>query len=122
MKKPKAQGKYFYSHLIETSRLSLELGDIELSQEERVHLISLVDSQLHNTILDTVLSELSEHDKKIFLHFLAIDDQTKIWKHLNEKTKGIEEKIKQAVEDLKKELHQDIKEARLAAKRAKEKK
>ncbi len=106
--------KYFYSHLIETSTLSLELGEIELSPEERVHLISLVDSQMHHTILDTVLSELSEHDKKIFLHFLSIDDQTKIWEHLNKKVGNIEEKIKKAVEVLKKELHKDIKEARLA--------
>lgn len=104
--------KYFYSHLIETSTLSLELGDIELLPEERVHLISLVDSQLHHTILDTVLSELSEDDKKIFLHFLAIDDQAKIWEHLNKKVNNIEEKIKKAVEDLKKELHKDIIEAK----------
>ena len=105
--------KHFYSHIVETSSVSLELGNMDLSQEERVHLISLVDANLHHAILDTVLSELSEEDKKIFLSHVAAYDHDKIWKLLNEKVKGIEEKIKKAAEDLKIELHKDIKEARL---------
>ena len=104
--------KHFYSHIVETVSVSLELGDMDLSQEERVHLISLVDANLHHVILDTVLSELSEEDKKIFLSHVAISDHDKIWKLLNEKVKGIEEKIKRAAYDLKTELHKDIKEAK----------
>lgn len=103
--------QHFYSHLIDTSVLSLELGDMDLTHEERIHLVTLVNSQLHHVILDTVLSELSEHDKKIFLHLLLVDDHDKIWEHLNKKIDNIEEKIKKAVEDLKKELHKDIQEA-----------
>ena len=104
--------KHFYTHIIDTSILSLELGEMDMTSEERLHLLSLVESSIHQTILDLVLSELSEEDKKQFLMHVASSDHDKIWKFLKEKTKNIEEKIKKAAEDLKKELHKDIKEAR----------
>jgi len=104
--------KHFYSHLIETSLLSLELGDIDLSKEERIHLGLLIDSNIHSVILDAILSELSEKDKRIFLAHLATNDHNKIWTHLRANIKNIEEKIKKAAESIKQELHRDIKEAK----------
>ena len=104
--------KHFYSHIIETSTLSLALGDMEMTQEERVHLISLIETNLHHEILDAVLSELSEDDKKIFLEHLVHDEHDKMWELLNTKIDNIEEKIMKVVADVKKELHQDIEEAK----------
>jgi len=106
--------KHFYSHIIETSSLSIALGDMDLSHEERLHLISLAESNLHHAILDAILSELSEEDKKEFLSHVFSPDQEEIWKFLKGKIKNIEEKIKKIADDLHKELHEDIKEARLA--------
>lgn len=103
--------KNFYSHIIETSSLSLALGDMDLSQEERVHLISLAEDNLHHTILDAVLSELSDEDKKLFLVHLTESNHDKIWKLLNEKIENVEGKIKNIAETLKKELHEDIENA-----------
>lgn len=105
--------KHFYTHIIDTSTLSLELGEMDLTSEERMHLISLIDSNIHQSILDLVLSELSEDDKKIFLMHVASSDHDKVWKLLKEKTENIEDKIKKAADDLKKELHKDIRETRL---------
>lgn len=107
-----AQGKHFYSHIIDFSILSLELGDIDLSHDERKHLISLIEGNIHHTILDLVLSGLSESDKKIFLKHMAEEKHDKVWGFLKSKIENIEEKIKKAGEDLKKELHKDIKEVR----------
>lgn len=104
--------KHFYSHLVETSILSLELGDMDLSQEERVELISLAESQLHHVVIDTILSELSKEDKAIFLKHLHFGQHDKIWELLNKKVSDVEEKIKKAAEELKKELHKDIEEAK----------
>ncbi|MEK7533930.1 MAG: hypothetical protein AAB600_01195 [Patescibacteria group bacterium] len=104
--------KHFYSHLIETSILSLELGDMDLSKEERIHLGLLIDSNIHSVILDAILSELSEKDKRIFLAHLATNDHNKIWTHLKAKIENIEEKIKKAAESIKQELHRDVKEAK----------
>lgn len=106
--------KHFYSHIIETSLVSLELGDMNLTNKERIHLISLVDSQLHQTVIETILSELKEEDKKIFLHHLLFDNHDKIWELLNRRVENIEEKIKKAAEDLKKELHKEIKETKIS--------
>jgi hypothetical protein len=104
--------KYFYSHIIDTSILSLELGDMEMTSEERLHLISLIDSNIHHEILDLILSELKPIDKKKFLMYLSDEDHDKVWKFLNGKVENIEEKIKKTAEDLKKELHKDIREVK----------
>ena len=104
------QGRHFYSHLVEISIISLELGDLDLSKDERIHLIQLVEDNIHHAILDAILSELSEEDKKIFLHHLVEDDHDKVWEHLNQKIENIEDKIKNVAESIKKELHRDIKE------------
>jgi hypothetical protein len=104
--------KYFYTHIIDTSTLSLELDSMNLAQDEKTHLISLADSNIHHEVLDLILSELSPSDKKTFLSLLASEDHDKVWGFLRGKVDNIEEKIKKTAEDLKKELHQDIKEVK----------
>lgn len=105
--------KYFYTHIIDTSALSLELGEMSLTPKERVHLISLIDANIHHEILDLILSELKPEDKAMFLTNLASGDHEKVWKFLRGKVDNIENKIKKTAEDLKKELHKDIKEIRV---------
>jgi len=102
--------KYFYTHIVDTSSLSLELADMSLDPKERLHLISLINSNIHHEVLDLILSELTPADKKTFLMHLASDNHDKVWRFLNSKIENIEEKIKKTAEDLKKELHKDIKE------------
>ena len=104
--------KYFYSNLVDTTSIALELAEMDLTQEERVHLVSLVESNIHHAILDIVLSELSEEDKKEFLRHITSDNHDKVWELLNSKVEHIEDKIKVAAQELKKELHKDIREAR----------
>jgi hypothetical protein len=105
--------RYFYAHIIDTSILSLELGDMNLTSKERLHLISLIDSNIHHEILDLVLSELSPIDKKTFLHYLASENHNKVWRFLNSRVNKIEEKIKKTAEDIKKELYEDIKKVKI---------
>lgn len=103
--------KHFYSHLIEYESLTVELNKLNLSDEEHSHLLELAELSLHNAILDVILSELSEEDKRTFLSHLASDDHDRVWKLLNEKVDNIEEKIKNAAHSLKAELHKDIVES-----------
>lgn len=107
MRKP-----FFYSHLIEAESVIIELDTLRITSEQKLHLAELIDSSLHHTILDAVLSELSSQDKKIFLNYLKEDDSEKIWQFLNEKVSGIEEKIKKAAELLTLELKKDLKEVK----------
>lgn len=100
--------KHFYSHLIEIDSLTAMLSDIPLSDTERQELLSLVDSNMDHTILDLVLSELSEKDKQTFLAHLAEDKHDAIWHLLKQRVTDIETKIQKAADDLKKKLHEDI--------------
>lgn len=102
--------KHFYSQIVKTESVVVKLHDIQMSEQERLHLISLMDSSLHHVILDAILSELTPVDKQIFLQELAADDHEAIWKFLRAKISGIEDKIKNAAEELKNELHEDINE------------
>ena len=104
--------KHFYSELIEIQSIIIELDNMNLSDKEKTHLAHLFDSTLHHTILDAVLSELSPEDKEKFLEHLSKEENDKIWELLNSKVDNIEEKIKKTAEDLKKEMHKDIKESK----------
>ena len=104
--------KYFYSHLIEIESIVIELDKMDLTKEQKIHLAGLIDSSLHHTVLDAVLSELAPQDKKVFLKHLEENDHSKIWEFLNSHVDKIEDKIKKTADDLKQELHKDIKEAK----------
>lgn len=104
--------KHFYEHLIEIESITFELDKLDLDEQQKIHLASLVDSSLHHAILDAILSELSDQDKRVFLKHLSENDHLKIWKFLNAKVENIEDKIKSAAKDLKEELHKDIKESK----------
>lgn len=102
----------FYSTIIDIEPLFLAIGQVDLSADEKAHLLALVDSNIHSAILDAVLTELSEKDKKTLLGYLLSDDHEKIWEHLNKNIQHVEEKIKKTVAELSKQLHQDIEEAK----------
>lgn len=102
----------FYSHLIEIESLIIELDSLELSDREKKHLASLVDSNLHQAILYAILDELDDKEKNMFFDHLKKNDHEKIWKLLNEKIDKVEDKIKDAADKIKEELKKDIKKAK----------
>lgn len=104
--------RQFYTHLVEIESIMVELEKMALSADEKLHLAHLVDSSLHNTILDVILSQLHEEDKKRFIKHLNEGSHDKIWQFLNDRVDNIEEEIKKAAEDLKKQLHEDLKKAK----------
>lgn len=99
---------YFYSHLVDLDSLFSELDVLDLTAEQKKELKNLAREHVHQTVIDTILSQLSETDKKRFLELVALGESEKIWKHLNEKAKKVEEKIRDASEQIKKELKEDI--------------
>ncbi len=101
----------FYSHIVEIDSIIESLDKMDLSKEEKLRLAELIDSSLHHTILDAILSQLSDSDKRGFMQNLSEGDHDEIWKFLNEKIDGVEDKIKKAAEDLKEELHEDIRQS-----------
>ena len=104
--------KHFYTHIIEIDSISSSLDDLDLDPQEKRELISIAQSHIHQVVVDVILSELSEEDKKMFLMYLAHDRHDEIWEHLKKNIVNVEGKIKKAVEDLKKDLYADIKESK----------
>lgn len=102
--------KQFYSHIVSVDTLLLEIDNLGLSEEQKMHLVSLIDSTLYHTILDAILSELSVADKKTFISYLAQDNHDEIWQFLNKKVENIETKVKLAADELTEKMHKDIKE------------
>lgn len=100
--------KHFYSDIVTLDSVVDDLSALDLSRDEKKELEQIAHDHLHETILDAILSELSERDKKIFLANLTYDTHDKVWKHLNEKVDNIEEKIKIAADKLKDELRADV--------------
>lgn len=101
--------KHFYSYIVESESIEIELESLDISEKEKEHLLRLIDSNIHHSVMDTVLSELGEDDKKEFLQHIKNKNQEKIWKILYSKIQNTEEKIKKTAEDIKKEMLEDIK-------------
>lgn len=104
--------KKFYSHIISLNSLIVELDKMGMSESEKSHLLSIIDSSVEHAVLDAILSELSPADKKLFVEQVIVSPHDKIWEFLNTKVDQIEDKIRKTAEELKKELHEDIDEAK----------
>lgn len=100
---------YFYSHLVEVDSIFAELGLLRLSDTEKKELAALAHEQIHQAVLDRILSHLSDADKKRFLELMVLGEDEKIWKHLRERVEKIDDKIVQAAQKIKEELRADIK-------------
>ncbi len=103
----------FYSHLVEIESLTIELDSINFQDHEKHELAHLIDSNIHNVVMDAILSKLSETDKRKFAEIALSDDHNKIWDFLNDKSEDLESDIKKAAIEFKKKLHEDLKEARI---------
>lgn len=104
--------KHFYTHLIEIETLTVELDKIELSDHEKDELSRLVDINIHNVVMDAVLSKIPDSEKRKFAEIATSRDQKKIWDFLKSKSENIEDEIKKAAQQVKKRLYEDIREAR----------
>lgn len=107
----KHKGK-FYAHLINIEEVLVELDSLEMTSDEKHHLGQLMDSNLHHTVLDAILAELSDDDKETLLRLINSDKHDKIWEHLNTKVSGVEEKIQKAAQEITRQMHKDIKDAK----------
>lgn len=104
--------QHFYTPLVAYEEIEIKIGELDASDAEKLHLEELAEANLHHTILNSVLGELSEVDKHKFLEHVASGQHDELWDHLREKIDDIEEKIKKTAEGFTKELHKDIEEAK----------
>ena len=103
----------FYTHLISLHTIHNGFDKLGIEQEHREELFVILESHIHHIVLDLILSELNETDKKKFLEHLAKEEHGPLWQLISERIEGVEDRITQAVEDVKEELHKDIIETKV---------
>jgi hypothetical protein len=103
------KNKHFYEHLIRTEEITLDLAELDLTAQERLELLSLLEANIHTCVINLVLSELNEKEKKVFLANLLADDSNRIWEHLWKNTDDLDKKIMTSVNALVREMRGDIK-------------
>lgn len=104
--------RFFYHDVVDFEWITNELESLDFSKKEKEELAEIAHLQLHQMLLDAILSELSGRDKKIFLANMHYDSSEKTWKHLNDNIEKIEGKIIKISENLKAEVKQDLADAK----------
>lgn len=105
--------KVFYAHIVEIHTLTEKLDELDLKDDHKKQLSELIDATIHQTVLDVILSSLPPKDKELFIHKMHQNpDDAELMEFLKERVGDIEDQIKLAVKELKKELHEDIEESK----------
>lgn len=99
-------------NLMEQESLLNELGLTELEKGQQQELFDLMMDILEIKIMDAILSELSEQEKKEFTIILLGENTAAAKKFLDEHIKSIDRKLSDVVKDFKLELMQDILDAK----------
>jgi hypothetical protein len=102
--------KHFYSHLIDIESIIIKLDSMHFSFKEREELENILHSSLHTAILDKILSELQEEDKKLFLEAVYQGNHRYIWEFIHKRSINVDKKIKKIAKELIKEFDNDISE------------
>jgi len=104
--------KYFYHDILDLEWIEDEINDLDISDLEKKKLAQMARYELHQTILDAVLSELNEREKKVFLANLNYDTNDRTWRHLSQNIEKVEEKIIEVSQKLKEDLKKDLADAK----------
>jgi len=100
--------KHFYSEVISLEVVVTTLDELAMSPKEKEHLTLLAEEMLHHKILDMVLTELNEEDKKVFLLLLLDESHDQVWEHLTGKIEDLHTKLKSVAKEIEESLLEDI--------------
>lgn len=108
--------RHFYSHIIETDSIVLELETLDISKNEKHHLIEIMESSIHLSVMDSILSELPKEHRKAFLSHVNDKKHEQAWKLIDSTIKDVRNLILKSAGRVKKELLEDIKNLKNDAK------
>lgn len=107
--------KIFYDHLIKIDEITIELDKYELTIEEREEFVSIIDETFHHRVLAVILTYLpAEHHQNFLSMFHASPHRPELLDFLKKLSSAdIEDKIKEEVIKIKKELLADIRKSKI---------
>ena len=100
--------KTFYDHLVSTDEIEVELNKLGFPEHERIELLEIAENTINYTVIDIVLSELKEEDKKTFLEHHAKSNYKTTLGFLKERIDDLETRIKESAGILKNNFIKDI--------------
>jgi hypothetical protein len=101
--------KIFYDNLVNLHDLHLKFDKMDVPVEERAELIELADSAVHHEIFDLIMIEVPDEHRTIFLESFGNDPSDEsILVFLKLRVPGIEDKIKERAEAVKRSLIEDF--------------
>lgn len=100
--------KQFYSHLINIERFEKRIERFDLYENERHEIITIFHETIHHTVVNIILTELDEENKKTFFKRVQQDDHSYLWDDLSKKISKLEEKIKEAKNSIEEEIIKEI--------------
>lgn len=98
--------------LMEQDSLLKELGLAEFDAKQQSELFELMMDILEIKVMDAVLSELSDEEKKEFTIILLGENPDAAKEFLNKRIKNLDKKLDDVVKDFKAELVKDISDAK----------
>ncbi len=98
--------------LLSEESLMKELGLTDFDPNHQEELFTLMMDILEIKVLDCVLSELSEEDKRQFTVILLGENTDAAKEFLDRRIKGLDKKLEQVVQAFKEELVADVLEAK----------
>lgn len=103
--------KISFSNYLDLEVLVLSFEGLNLKEEQKQHLIKLVDSSFHQLVFNEILSALTTSDKKIFLYHLSSNKkQDEVMEFLSVKIEDVDGRIRRISDEVIREFQKDIKE------------
>lgn len=98
----------FYERFIEIKPLEVEIASLEISEEEKNNLHFMIAELLHHHTLETILDQLSEEDKQLFLEAVNQNQEMTIATLLKDKVKNYEKVLKDKLHQVRDDIIEEI--------------
>ncbi len=98
----------FYERFIEIKPLEEEISTLAISEEEKNNLHFMIAEILHHHTLDTILDQLNEDDKKLFLQAVHQNEEMTIATILKDKITNYEKVLKEKLQQVQSEILEEI--------------
>ncbi|MBP7859815.1 hypothetical protein KA001_02570 [Patescibacteria group bacterium] len=100
---------YIFEEHIKIKIFEKKLGEISISQDEKIYIHSLAKSITHHKLMDFVLSELKEEHKRDFAkHIKAKTPSLKVHKFLHKNIRDYRAKLLDQLSTIEKELIESL--------------
>ena len=99
----------FYSHILTIEPVHNVLSSLDIEEDEKKELLDILQSHIHVTVIDIILSELDEGKKKEFLHLVGVkEDNDGAWNFVLANIEKGEDKVKEAIDRIVADFVNDL--------------